>query len=62
MSSATDRRALAEAIQALVKTNHPTTTHYEAICQALQRVATQDYGIPIRVVMQADCSSERANP
>lgn len=57
MSNAANRRALAEATQALVKTNQPTTAHYEAICSALEKIAAQDFGIPIKVVMQADFSN-----
>lgn len=56
MSHPADRRALAEAVQALVKTNQPTTDHYEAICAALGNVAAQDFGIPVKVVLQADFS------
>ena len=58
MSSPVDRRKLAEAVQALVKTNSPTHFHYEAICKALETVATQDLGIPMKVKLQADFSEE----
>ena len=54
MSEVADRRALAEAVQALVKTNQPTTDHYESICAALGKVAAQDFGIPVTVVLEAD--------
>ena len=58
MSSAPARRALAEAVNALVKTNQPTTDHYEAICKALETVAAQDFGIPIKVKLAGDFSEE----
>lgn len=54
MSSAPARRQLAEVVQALVKTNAPTTEHYEAVCRALEAVASQDFGIPIKTRLQAD--------
>ncbi|WP_440105659.1 hypothetical protein [Acidovorax sp. BL-A-41-H1] len=56
MSSAPARRALAEAVQALVKTNAPTTDHYEAVCKALGAVAADDMGVPVQVVLKADFS------
>ena len=56
MSTVADRRILAEAVQALVKTNAPTGDHYEAICRALEKVAANDFGAPIKVVLQADFS------
>lgn len=56
MSTAPARRNLAVAVEALVKTNAPTTDHYEAICKALETVAAQDFGIPIKVKLQADFS------
>ena len=58
MSNPADRRKLAVAVQALVKTNAPTTDHYEAICKALETVATQDFDIPIKVKLQGDFSQE----
>ncbi len=58
MSSAPNRRMLLEAVQALVKTNAPSTEHYEAICSALEKVAAQDFGIPIKVILQADFREE----
>lgn len=58
MSAAPTRRQLSEAVAALVKTNQPTQAHYEAICKALGTVATQDFGIPIHIVMQADFAED----
>ena len=49
MSNPADRRQLAEAVQALVKTTQPTIDHYEAICAALEKVATQDFGCPTNI-------------
>jgi hypothetical protein len=62
MSNPADRRALAEAVQALVKTNQPTTDHYAAICKALGKVATQDFGIPINVPLQGGMAATDAPP
>lgn len=56
MSTPQDRRQLADAVAKLVKTNAPTTDHYEAICKALETVATQDFDIPIKVKLQGDFS------
>lgn len=59
MSSAPARRTLSVAVRALIDTNEPTTDHYEAICKALETVAAQDFGIPIKVKLQADFSREQ---
>mgnify|MGYP000004488048 FL=1 len=56
MSNPADRRQLAEAVQALVKTTQPTIDHHEAICAALEKVATQDFGIPIKARLAGDFS------
>lgn len=56
MSNPEDRRQLAEAVQALVKTTQPTIDHYEAICAALEKVATQDFGFPTKVRLACDFS------
>ena len=58
MSTAPARRALAVAVEALTKTNAPTVDHYEAICKALETVAAQDFGIPVKVKLQADFSEK----
>ena len=56
MSNPADRRQLTEAVQALVKTTQPTIDHYEAICAALEKVATQDFGFPTKVRLVCDFS------
>lgn len=56
MSNPALRRTLAAAVQELVRTNQPCTTHYEAICKALERVAAEDFGIPVKVQLAADFS------
>ena len=52
MSNPADRRQLAEAVQALVKTNQPTIDHYEAICAALE-------ALPHRTMVRCHRATEK---
>lgn len=46
------RRALLEAVTALVRTNDPTPEHYAAVQNMLAVVATHDFGVPLESIFR----------
>ena len=60
MSAIANRRKLAEAAQALVKTNRPEMAHYEAVATALAQVFTDDTCINCQCILRWDGSAAEA--
>lgn len=56
MSAISNRRALLEATQRLVKMSAPDLDDYKAVAQALAQVITDDAGVPIKVVLRASAT------
>lgn len=52
MNNVVARRALLEAVNALVRTNDPTSEHYAAVQNALSVVASHDYGVPLEAIFR----------
>lgn len=59
MSTAPARRKLLKAVNDLVRTTVPSTIHYAAVLDALEVVATQDFGTSIKVRLAPDFAQDQ---